>query len=285
MPTVRFWGIRWDAPGTALTDLCSCSGKCITTLDYRRTGNIMEKGIWRNWQALYLDVFRATTLKLLKLQLEERKPSVFPSHLPSFESTDLSVITNSNICFKPTKGWVLFTLQLRNENICFYVTGLVLGLTWKLLCSLPHHTLLGHRSRKCQVQATYWMNFLALDFFWLHISIYWVGPGTHFFDLGLLHLECWGKKCYLNLQTNFHFHTTKQDRCPLERRPCHPFKLSFNPTAHGLNKTQHKHLERPLLSTNTIKCAWLLSCILFEGPRYRGHDFLLHWLKQHHPTD
>lgn len=229
MPAVRLWGIRWDAPGTALTDLCRCFGKWITTLDYRK-GNIMEKGIWRNWQALYLDVFWATTLKLLKLQLEERKHrQVFSSHLPSFESTDLSVITNSNVYFKPTKGWVLFTLQLRNENICFYVTGLFLGLTWKLLCSLPDHTLLGHRSTKGQAHVTYWMSFLALDFFWLDISIWRVGTGTHFFDLGLLHLECWGKKCYLSLQTNFHFHTTKRDRCPLERRPCHPFNCCLTP--------------------------------------------------------
>lgn len=154
---------------------------------------------------------------------------VFSSHLPSFESTDLSVITNSNIYFKPTKGWVLFTLQLRNENICFYVTGLFLGLTWKLLCSLPDHTLLGHRSTKGQAHVTYWMSFLALDFFWLDISIWRVGTGTHFFDLGLLHLECWGKKCYLSLQTNFHFHTTKRDRCPLERRPCHPFNCCLTP--------------------------------------------------------
>lgn len=63
---------------------------------------------------------------------------------------------------------------------------------------------------------------------------------------------------------------------PSENMTMSSIQLLFNSTTHGLNKTQHKHLERPLLSTNIIKCARLHSYTLFEGPRYLGHDFLLH---------
>lgn len=170
MPTVRLWGIRWEAPGTALTDLCRCFGKWITTLDYRKGNH--GKGDLNKLTSPVLGCLQGNNIEITKVTTWGKEAQqVFSSHLPSFESTDLSVITNSNIYFKPTKGWVLFTLQLRNENIRFYVTGLFLELTWKLLCSLPDHTLLGHRSRKCQAHVTCWMSFLALDFFWLDISI------------------------------------------------------------------------------------------------------------------
>lgn len=63
-----------------------------------------------------------------------------------------------------------------------------------------------------------------------------------------------------------------------------PFiQLLLNTTAHALNRSQHKHLG-PLLSPNIIKCAWLQSCILFEGFHYySGKDFILQCLKSHHP--
>lgn len=55
---------------------------------------------------------------------------------------------------------------------------------------------------------------------------------------------------------------------------------------HVLNRSQHKHLEGPLLSPNIIKCAWLQSCILFEGFHYySGKDFILQCLKSHHPKE
>lgn len=59
-------------------------------------------------------------------------------------------------------------------------------------------------------------------------------------------------------------------------------QLLWNPTAHKLNKSQHKHLEGPLLSTNIIKCAWLYGHILSEGSHYYlGNEFILQGPKSH----
>ena len=96
------------------------------------------------------------------------------------------MIRNPNIHFKPNKGWVLFTLRLRNEKtFVFFLSHIpIFRADLETSSQFSDHSLLDCRSMKFQVQSTDWMNSIALDDFWLdHKHLEGRDCEAYFFDL------------------------------------------------------------------------------------------------------